>query len=297
MDNVRAILSLLDEKGVMLPYLLPAEGGLRGKLLKEAQGKCMSRVGISFLNGGGEHDSRDAASSSSSSAKDAHSLDVQTAATDAAACGQLSTQDACEAGAGRSESDNGCRWVLAMPQDTMSEEFRAMLETWRMTAEAAAKRDRGLSPEQLFTRRKLAVARAWTFATCGAAACYDGSGREEGILSLFAQRDPEAPKKSQLSLAVTEKLATGSVMSLGYTQLTQICRTRYVRGDAVEAQFSVGAPRESFVFWADLLPSVRYRGPGQVYCAVSDQTADFRSKAEREARAKQEQLAAAEKRE
>ena len=102
-------------------------------------------------------------------------------------------------------------------------------------------------------------------------------------MSLFQKREPEVPKKSELSLAIAEKLATGSVMSLGYTQLVEVCRTRYVRGDAIEAQFSVQSPLHNFAFWADLLPSVKSKGPGQMYCSVSDQTADFRAKAERDA--------------
>ena len=200
---------------------------------------------------------------------------------------RLASPEACE---GALKSENHCRWVYEMPHEAMSKELRMMLETWRLpevdekisSANIGAS---GLGPSagKKYSRRKLAVARAWTFATCGAAACYDGSGQEENIMSLFQKREPEVPKKSELSLAIAEKLATGSVMSLGYTQLVEVCRTRYVRGDAIEAQFSVQSPLHNFAFWADLLPSVKSKGPGQMYCSVSDQTADFRAKAERDA--------------
>ena len=49
---------------------------------------------------------------------------------------------------------------------------------------------------------------------------------------------------------------------------------RYVRG-IIEASF-LSNLRHNFAFWADLLPSVKSKGPAQMYGSVSDQTADFR---------------------
>ena len=258
LDSVHTILQLMDKKGISLPHLFHKDSGLLEKLSTKRGGKCMSQVDISYLESSVDLEE-----------------DVQIAAAEKLDCTQFDTFEACE-GNGKDGSpvrDGQCRWVVALSAEEMSREFRTMLEMWRVNEQ-----DSSGGKGDSWTRRKQSVARAWTFATCGAAACYDGSGHEGKIMSLLHEQDQEAPKESKLSLAVTEKLTTGSIKSLGYSQLTQICRTRYIRGDDLEANFAIGSSQENFAFWADILPSISEKGPGQLHCSVSDQVADFSSK-------------------
>ena len=56
MDNVQAILTLLDTSGITLPHLLPTDRGLRGKLENSVQGKCILRAYDDSLRNDEEED-------------------------------------------------------------------------------------------------------------------------------------------------------------------------------------------------------------------------------------------------
>ena len=175
------------------------------------------------------------------------------------ACHKNTDEITCEA-----DLENECTWILQLASAKMEATFRSLLETWRVAKEMEA-------------TRKLSVARAWTFATCGASACYDGAGDEGKIMELMGVQDPVAPPPSQLSLAITEKLETGSIGSVGFTQLSQICKTRFVRGVHAETYSNVNSGVED---WGHLLPSLEIMDgkPNQLHCSMNGGIADFQSK-------------------